>query len=410
MAGNANLTKIITGTSSKHVINLGSFISRTNSIDYNVQIRYLSEFRDRPRILNLSYTNATGGTSNYTTNGVVNVPGYTNKDLTSSRAAVYLTDEMSFGKWNVDAGVRAENHVGRIVIEKTSSAPNPDGRTVAWGNGAFDRFNLHASDWDAAIGVSYHVQKGLNIYGNFSRGYFFPEYRGYSVKYKAGVPVYPEEKPEHIIQEEVGLKFSNRTILATVAAYYITLKDRWAVNLVTIGGVLRETQNLQSSKAYGIEFTYDWEFAKSLHLIGTGTIQHAEYTKFVDSSNATPIDNQGKWLERQPQIMMSPSLAYENKNFYAAFSVDYVSKRYGNAANLVKLDPYTLARLDLAYSFQMRNEETVRFGVGVFNLLGSEAVTEGNPRAGNTQTNTGDFFVGRVSLPRAVYIRMALNF
>ncbi len=410
IAANANLTKIITGSSSKHVINLGSFLSRTNSIDYNVQIRYLSEYRDRPRILNLSYTNATGGTSSYTTNGVVNVPGYTNKDLTSSRVAVYLTDEMSFGKLNVDAGVRVENHAGRIVIEKTSSAANADGRTVAWGNGAFDRFNLQASDWDAAIGVSYQVQKELNVYANFSRGYFFPEYRGYGVKYKAGVPVYPKEKPEHIIQEEAGLKFGSRTITATLAGYYITLKDRYAVNLVTIGGVLRETQNLQSSKAYGVEFTYDWEFVKSLHLLGTGTIQHAEYTKFLDSSTVTPIDNKGKWLERQPQIMMSPSLAYDNRKFYAAFAIDYVSKRYGNAANLVKLDPYTLARLDLGYSFELKNEETVRIGAGVFNLFDSEAVTEGNPRAGNTQTNTGDFFVGRVSLPRAVYVRLALSF
>jgi hypothetical protein len=69
-----------------------------------------------------------------------------------------------------------------------------------------------------------------------------------------------------------------------------------------------------------------------------------------------------------------------------------------------------LARLDLGYSCQLKNDETVRFGIGVFNLFDSEAVTEGNPRAGNTQTNTGDFFVGRVSLPRAVYARIALNF
>jgi outer membrane receptor protein involved in Fe transport len=317
---------------------------------------------------------------------------------------------MTFGKLNVDLGVRLEGHSGNFVVEKTTTAANADGRNVAWGNGSFDRFNLSANDWSVALGASYQVKKTLNVYGNFSRGYFFPEYRGYNVKYKAGVPIYPVEKPEHILQGELGLKYGGKKLTATVAGYSISLKDRYAVNLVTINSVLRETQSLQSSTAYGLEFTYDWQFAKSFHFTGMGTLQKATYSQFVDSSTATPIDNKGKWLERQPRLMYSPSLAYENKKFYAAFSLDYVGKRFGNAANLVELDPYTLARLDLAYSFTMKNEERLRISAGIFNLFNSTAVTEGNPRAGNAQTNTGDFFVGRVSLPRSFYMRMALSF
>lgn len=409
LAGNMNITKTINGKSSKHVLNLGAFLSTTNAIDYNVQIRYLSEFRNNPRILNMSYTNAASVLTNYTTNGVVSAPGYTNRNITSNRKALYFTDEMTFGKLIVDLGVRFEGHRGAFIVEKTTAAANADGRTVAWGNGSYDRFNLSASDWAVALGTSYQLKKELNVYANFSRGYFFPEYRGYTVKYKAGVPVYPEEKPEHVVQGELGLKFSNSKLTATIAGYSVSLKDRFAVNLVSIGGVLKETQSLQSSIATGIEFTYDWEIAKSFHFAGTGTIQKATYTSFLDSSTATPIDNTGKWLERQPRVMFSPSLAYDNKKFYAAFSMDYVGKRYGNAANLVELNAYTLGRFDAAYTFKMKNEETLRVGAGIFNVFNTEAVTEGNPRAGNTQTNTGDFFVGRVSLPRAFYVRLALS-
>jgi len=107
---------------------------------------------------------------------------------------------------------------------------------------------------------------------------------------------------------------------------------------------------------------------------------------------------------------LSPSLAYDNKKLYAAFSVDYTGKRFANASNLVNLDAYSLARLDLAYTFSLKNEETVRVGAGIYNLFNSEAVTEGNPRAGNAQTNTGDFFVGRVSLPRSFFARVMVSF
>jgi len=412
ISGQFNISKTINGSmDTRQTITLGTFLSHTNSIDYNVQLRYLSEFKDVPRLLNLRYTNAAAASANYTTTGLVNVPGYTNKDLTSRRAAFYLTDEIAIGNLNVDAGFRYEAHSGRVNIEKAATAANADGRNVAWGTGAFDRFNLSAHDWAVALGISYRVMPDLSVYGNFSRGYFFPEYRGYSVKYNSGVPLYPVEKPEHILQGEAGLKFNNAKLTATLAGFYVNLKDRYAANFLLVNGSLRETQNLQSSRSYGVEATYDLELVKSFHFSGTLTYQNAEYTQFVDSSNlASIINNEGKWLERQPRVMFSPVLSYDNRKFYASLAADYVGKRFGNAANLVELKNYTLMRFDLGYTFALANNESFRISAGIFNLLDSEAVTEGNPRAGNSQTNTGDFFVGRVSLPRAFYTRLTFNF
>jgi hypothetical protein len=40
----------------------------------------------------------------------------------------------------------------------------------------------------------------------------------------------------------------------------------------------------------------------------------------------------------------------------------------------------------------------------------SEGITEGNPRAGDAQTNSGDFFVGRPVIPRSYYLRLTFNF
>jgi outer membrane receptor protein involved in Fe transport len=411
ISGQFNISKALGKGSARQTLTLGTFLSHTNSVDYNVQLRYLSEYKDRPRLVNLRYTNAAAAPASYTTNGVVSAPGYANKDLTSRRAAIYLTDEMSFGNLNLDAGFRYEVHGGRINIEKATTAANSDGRNVAWGNGAFDRFNLSADDWALAIGASYRLQSSMSVYGNFSRGYFFPEYRGYSVKYgQGGVPLYPTEKPEHILQGEAGFKFGNDMLVATLAGYYVELKDRYAVQFVSIGGSLKETQSLQSSKSYGAEATFDYEFVKSFHFSGTVTAQKSTYTLYLDSSAAVPVDNKDKWLERQPRVMFSPALSYDNKKFFASLAADYVGKRFGNASNLVKLDEYTLLRLDLGCNFTMADKETFRISAGVFNLLDSEAVTEGNPRAGNAQTNTGDFFVGRVSLPRAFYVRLGFNF
>jgi outer membrane receptor protein involved in Fe transport len=318
---------------------------------------------------------------------------------------VYLTDEISLNRFHIDFGVRVENQTGRVEAEKSATALNSQGVSVAWGTGSFNRFNLQASDWAIALGVSYKVTDPLNVYANFSRGYFFPNYNGFNVTVVGGIPAYPTERPEHIIQTEVGAKFGNEKITATLAAFYVKLNDRFNVSFLNVGGVLTESVAIISSKSLGVEATWNWTIVKNLRLEGSLTYQTHEYTEY----SATPT-NVGNWLERQPQVIINGGLLYNNRKFDAAFNINSTGKRYGNASNLVELDPYSISRLDAGYTFNMDNNATIRLGAGVYNLFDVVGVTEGNPRAGDAQTNTGTFFVGRPILLRSYFVRAALAF
>ncbi|MFN2440395.1 MAG: TonB-dependent receptor domain-containing protein, partial [Chitinophagaceae bacterium] len=373
--------------------------------DYNVQIRYLSEFKDQPRIVNVTYVDSIGATKTATRNGVLAAPGYANRFSASNKTALYLTDEIAVNRFNIDFGVRVENQDGRIDAEKSATAANSQGINVAWGTGSFNRFNLQASDWAIAAGISYRVTNPLNVYANFSRGYFFPNYNGFNVAVVGGIPAYPKERPEHIIQTEVGAKFGDRRLTATLAAFYVKLNDRFNVSFLNVGGVLTESVAIISSRSIGVEATWNLTLIKNFRFEGALTYQTHEYTKF----SATPT-NVGKWLERQPRFNFNTGLVYNNQNFDAAFNINYTGKRFGNASNLVELDPYSISRLDAGYTFKMNNNSTVRFGAGVFNLFDVVGVTEGNPRAGDAQTNTGTFFVGRPILLRSYFARATLTF
>lgn len=405
IASNLNLTKGFMTGAARHNLTIGAFVARTEARDFNVQIRYLSEFKDQPRILNLTYVDSTGATKTATRNGVLAVPGYTNRYATSNRSALYLTDEISTARWNIDVGARVENQTGRVEAEKSATAANSQGLPVAWGTGSFNRFNLHAQDWAVAAGVSYKVTDPFNVYANFSRGYFFPNYNGFNVTVVGGLPAYPKEKPEHIIQTEVGAKFGGRNFTATLAGFYVRLKDRFNVSFLNVGGVLTESVAIIGSKSTGVEATWSWTFIKGLRLEGSATYQKHKYTDF----SATPT-NVGNWLERQPRWIVNAGLAYNDRNFDAAFNINATGKRFGNPANLVTLDPYSISRLDLGYTCKLDNASTIRFGFGVYNLFNVVGVTEGNPRAGDAQTNTGTFFVGRPILLRSYFGRATLTF
>lgn len=389
----------------EHNFTMGTFASRTEAVDFNLQLRYLSEFKDQPRLLNLTTTDAASVATKFTVNGVASVPGYTNKTITSKKQAFYFSDEMQVGKLKLDAGLRFEKISANGSIEKSATAKNTDGINVAFGTGAFDRFNVSTSDWALALAASYPITDHINGYANFSKGYFFPELRGLSVRYNNGIPAYPRYQPEKINQYEAGVKLNYTRLTLTAAYFNAALNDRLLVQFLNVNGAIEEVSRFISTQSSGFEGTADLEVAKNLHFISSVTAQKATYTK----DETTPT-NVGKWVERQPQFMYDAGLYYANKKFDLGFSNNYQAKRYGNASNLVTLDPYSIARLTAGYNMQLDSKSSLRFSGGIFNMFNSEGITEGNPRAGDAQTNSGDFFVGRPVIPRSYYLRLTFNF
>jgi outer membrane receptor protein involved in Fe transport len=399
------LTKEFTTGNINHNFTAGTFASRTEVGDLNIQFRFLSEFNNQPRLVNLTTYDSAGVATKFTVNGVASMPGYTNKVIASNKQAFYFSDEMQIGKLKFDAGVRFESINGIGNIEKSATAKNTDGINVAWGTGTFDRFNVSTKSSAIALAASYPITQNINGYANMSKGYFFPELRGLSVKYNAGVPAYPKYQPELINQYEAGLKFNYTRLTATAAYFSNTLNDRLVVQYLNVSGAIQEVSKYISSKSSGFEFTADLELIKNIHIAGMATSMKATYTK----DETTPA-NVGKWIERQPQFMYDAGINYNNGKFDLGFSNNYQSKRFGNASNLVTLDPYSIARLTTGYNFSLENKSTLRVSGGIFNVFNSEGITEGNPRAGDTQTNSGNYFVGRPILPRAYYIRFTYTF
>jgi iron complex outermembrane recepter protein len=65
--------------------------------------------------------------------------------------------------------------------------------------------------------------------------------------------------------------------------------------------------------------------------------------------------------------------------------------------------------LDAGYKIRV-GENQARIGINVFNLLDTDATTEGSPRQDNSQSAGGAFFVGRPVLPRRISARLTFNF
>lgn len=390
----------LTKTAGEHSLTFGTFMSRSKAGDFNVITNYLGEYNNRPDLVELS---------GYSINGVTNRgTAYTNRNINSNKIAVFIADEIKLDRWNLDIGVRYERASGDIENEGTSSflvdntgITNLD--NVTWGNGSWTRGHVSADDFAVALAALYKVDDNLSIYGNFSRGYFFPELRGTKFDGFGNPNSYDTEK---IVQGELGLKYGKNNFSSTVALYNVNLKDRRAVSFVNApGGGFTEEVDTQDTNTFGVEGTWKWAFAQDFSFSGSLTYQGHEITK----SSADPTI-EGNKLRRQPNFISSFGLDYDNSNFDASIVYNYTGKKFSNDVNSIELDAIGLANLNLGYSFTVgEQEESLRLGMQVFNLFNSDGITEGSPRLNNNQTEE-EYFVGRPVLPTRVFFNATFNF
>ena len=392
----------LTATAGVHTITGGAFMSRSEAGDFNVITSYLSEYNDQPKLINLS---------GYTINGVTNRgTGYTNRNIKSNKAALFLTDEIKLDKWNFDIGLRYEKATGHIENESSSSQKVANTGIakmdyVNWGTGKFTTGNVSADALAIALAGLYKVNDKLSVYGNFSDGYFFPELR--SVKFDAfGEP--SSYTPEKIIQGELGLKYGGNKFSGTLATYLATLKDRRAIEFMNDpngSGALIEKVDKQSTSSVGVETTWNYKLTEAFSFNGSLTYQKHEVTK---SDNTPEIE--GNKLVRQPDFMTKLGVAYEKSNWDGNLDYSYAGDKYANETNTIKLDGYGIVDLNLGYTFKVgQKDESLRLGFQSFNLFNSEGITEGSPRLGNNQTDE-EFFVGRPIIPTTVLFSATFNF
>ncbi|MEO1260783.1 MAG: carboxypeptidase-like regulatory domain-containing protein [Bacteroidota bacterium] len=389
LVGETYLTKTI----GNHNISFGTFLANTKADDNNWISNYVGDFRNAPRMVNITYTDSLGNNVDYSPGGFISGDQTANRYHESSKVAFFVGDEIKGEKFNLDIGFRWERASGIIS------------RETGVGSNTFQKGEVSANDVAVAIAGLYKLSTATNLYANFSRGYFFPQLR--SVSFSA--PGRPQSyETESVLQAEAGVKYAKGNLAATGAIFYVGLDDRRNVDFINDpnnpGDVIEDVR-LQSTRTFGLEASVNYTLTKGLNAYGNFTFQEHEFTKVEGN-----IEQEGNELRRQPNVMGMVGLDYEKAGFDASLSSNFMGSKFANDGNTVELDGFNIVRLDAGYKFSLGDDETLRLGIAVFNLLDADGVTEGSPRQGDAQTGTSEFFVGRPILPRRIFIRAAFDF
>ena len=418
------LTKSLIAKGVQHKLNAGVLLARTSARQQDTEPWILTEFANRPRLVDLVIERAgpdrLWGTEDdsrvaVTQNGLSSAArNYTNIQVWSNRVALFAGDEMVIlDRLRLDIGLRYEIRHVRFNAEQPQVV-GEDGefgdalavQGFLWGNGRFSERTVRSEDVAASIGLNYTLSPTVNLYGVASRSHFFPQVAALTNSTELG-----NLDNERFIQLETGVKYGVGHLASTLAIYIAQLDDRFDVDIRADeeGGVRNRTIKIGGSRTVGVEWTWGYipRGMEFLHMYGNMTYQAHRYRNFVNRD----INFSGNQIERQPRFMFSGGVSFGRSPLLVGIQAKYTGARFASADNIHRLDGYTLVQLDGEYVLGVGEGQSIRFSVHVFNVFNSRGLTEGDPRLlPGTRIEDQLFFNARPVLGRRSTIRFTYQF
>lgn len=426
------MTKKIANGANEHNLTFGVFGAVTRQLQDEVGTGVLVELNDQPKLVDLSYIDANNQTVRVTKGGFrQNVAGRTYNTFEADKVAFYVGDEMVFGKFRLDAGFRYEIQKGTVTVSETATNTNPSATNLAdasyrWLTGKTVYRQVNFNDYSFVLGANYALNNSTNLYGSFTKGFYFPEMRTFSNINRDKNGNFIQEVPknnEGIYQAEVGAKYSNSKLSGSIAAYYVTIKNRLQNDIVSgSDGVLREiTNSVGSTTTYGTEVSVAYRLGSGFIVDANVTIQDHVYDEFIKTlagadgvfgtADDTKQDYKGNWVLRQPKFMLNGGLSYDKHNWDLGVQYNYEGKRYADDQNNIEMPAYSIVNLRVARNFKVAAKQNIKIGFNLYNALNNRGLTEGDPRVADTSTVLNDpFYNARPILPTRLTAYISFKF
>ena len=328
-----------------------------------------------------------------TDNGVISYgnwgAGINKSEIKST--SLYFNDELKIGdNLHIDFGARRE-HISATRFSGNSAAVNqpvPTGvgglsRTVgSTFDGTFNRTSASYNKTAYTVGVNYKIVPEIAVYARYAKGF---DVRG-------------TDKPVDIKLYEAGVRFQSRGLTASATAFRTEFNGQGygfidPNNATVTGGFQADL------RTDGVEIDVAYRLARYFEIQASGVFQKPSLKNPRQrASETSPYVGlpqfEGNLPERTPKTLytIQPTFILPNGLGEVYGRYKYVGKIFADAGNGLALPGYGVT------SAGVNVNVTPKFTLGgsVDNIFGVTGITEGNPRAGQTQaTSINGLFYAR---------------
>jgi catecholate siderophore receptor len=409
-----HLSHVFYTGSSKHDFNLGYYYAHFNQNFSRYSSKVYLDVQNNSRLLNIVGLDGGGNVVHTFSNNGVSQYGYEWADANGEQTtnALYVSDEWQITPaLRIDGGVRWEYAQTDGVVEQTKTVNLGTYATsqISTGNGEWLGYNHHFDYTTWTLGADYQLSDNMGLFGRYTSAARIPGFGTYYTNVSSTAVT------QTMQLGEVGFKYAQRLFSFYGTGFFTRYNNVGFTNEVSTLNGFTQVNAFANTNTFGLElegsiFPVEW-----FDLSATATLQHGEYeglkAEAVSGGTLTESYNyDGNRLIRVPEVSVRavPGFNLFRNRLRLQSAIEYEGKRYTDVANSQILPAYT--KVDIDASVKVTKEISV-FGV-IDNLTNSLGLTEGNPRAGEIQSNEANqyIFLARPILGRSFKISVRYTF
>jgi catecholate siderophore receptor len=409
-----HLSHVFYTGSSKHDFNLGYYYAHFNQNFSRYSSKVYLDVQNNSRLLNIVGLDGGGNVVHTFSNNGVSQYGYEWADANGEQTtnALYVSDEWQITPaLRIDGGVRWEYAQTDGVVEQTKTVNLGTYATsqISTGNGEWLGYNHHFDYTTWTLGADYQLSDNTGLFGRYTSAARIPGFGTYYTNVSSTAVT------QTMQLGEVGFKYAQRLFSFYGTGFFTRYNNVGFTNEVSTLNGFTQVNAFANTNTFGLElegsiFPVEW-----FDLSATATLQHGEYeglkAEAVSGGTLTESYNyDGNRLIRVPEVSVRavPGFNLFRNRLRLQSAIEYEGKRYTDVANSQILPAYT--KVDIDASVKVTKEISV-FGV-IDNLTNSLGLTEGNPRAGEIQSNEANqyIFLARPILGRSFKISVRYTF
>ncbi len=340
---------------------------------------------------------------------------YDNAKATQGTVAAFGAWEASLGPvWTLDAGARWEVQRQRGQVELAAPVnlgePTVADDAVLRGTGTLRPFEGRYATLNATLGLRRALTDDLHVFVRASRSERLP-----SISQFYGDPSGAAARKAPTVGFDMGVSLE-RPRLALYAVVFRTAFDGFPFSETLVDpltGMVQARTSFASSVTTGLELEARLEPAEWMALDASLTLQDPAFDQFKAQvvRDGQPIvqDFSGRQLVRVPRLMLRlASTVRLPQGGETGLIVEHFGERFSDAANTMRLPPYTVLSGHLSVDLTSQTRLTI-MGTNLTDTLG---LTEGNPRAGqlvSSDINQG-LFTARPIFGRTIRAAITVSF
>ncbi|TNE66185.1 MAG: TonB-dependent receptor [Alphaproteobacteria bacterium] len=297
------------------------------------------------------------------------------RDFDVDTLMLYAEDTVDLGRLQLRGGIK------KYLVDLT--------RTDNFGNEDEQSLSSDSKILFTA-GALFSATDNLDLFAGYSQNFAAIKDAVIEGQASATNPEIPDLEGETADNFDVGFRFGNAWLKATVTAYYIKFNNRitFVASGDGVGGIdyLEEGEgayfNVGGIESKGLEASVSADFADYWNLYGALTLNNSEYTE----TTAEVVE--GNKVALAPEFQLVGTLSFAKDGVRAGVSAKHVGTRWGDFANTQELPSFTTVDAWIGYRLGedvIKGIQSIDISLNVSNLTDERYLGGGTP---------GSYFLG----------------